>query len=103
MQSVKVRRSGISAGEAADVLLYQLGDGYEVEADGENVLLVRKGMARAKVSMRAESGGTVFDVSGEGTSVLPLFKLVTKLVNDNGIAKKTSTAIDEAVAFRDDS
>lgn len=103
MQSVKVRRSGISAEGAADVLRSQLGDGYEVKTDGEGVLLVRKGMARAKVSMRAESGGTVFDVSGEGTSVLPLFKFITKMVNDNGIAKKTSTAIDEAVGFRDDS
>lgn len=101
MQSVKVRRTGISEEDAAEVLRAGLGGDYHVEADGEG-LLIRKGLSRARVSLRSEDGGTVFDVNGAGASVLPLLNVVTKLLNDQGIAKKTATAIGEAVAFRDD-
>jgi len=102
MQSVKVRRVGLSADSAADVLRQQLGGGYQVQVDGDSGLLVRKGLARAKVSLRTEEGGTVFDVSGAGATVLPLFNVLGKLVNEQGIAKKTAAAIGEAVAFSDD-
>lgn len=101
MQSVKVRRTGISAEDVVEVLRGQLGDGYEVTTD-EDGLLIRKGLSRARVSLRAEDGGTVFDVSGAGASVLPLFKVVTKMLNDQGIAKKAAAAIDGAEALRDD-
>jgi hypothetical protein len=104
MQSVKVRRSPISAEQAAEVLRHWLGSDYQVEADGETTLRVRKGLARAKVSLREEPGGTVFDVQGEGSwAVLPLFNVYTKMLNDRGIAKRTASAIGEAEAFRDDS
>jgi hypothetical protein len=102
MHSVKVRRTGISPGEAAKVLRDGLGGDYKVQADGDS-LLVRKGLARARVSLRAADGGTVFDVSGAGASVLPLFSVVTRLLNDQGIAKRAAVAIGEAAAFRDDS
>ncbi|HEX6454374.1 MAG TPA: hypothetical protein VF060_33555 [Trebonia sp.] len=101
MQNVKVRRTGISADDAAQVLRDGLGDGYEIQADGEG-LLVHKGLTRAKVNLRAEEGGTVFDVNGAGASVLPLFSIVTKMLNDRGIAKRTAAVIGEAAAFRDD-
>jgi hypothetical protein len=101
MQSVKVRRTGISADDAAQILRDGLGGGYEIRADGEG-LLVRKGVARAKINLRAEEDGTVFDVSGTGASVLPLFSMVTKMLNDQGIAKRTAAIIGEAVAFPDD-
>ncbi len=104
MQSVKVRRSQISAEQAAEVLRHWLGGGYQVEADGETMLRVRKGMAKAKVSLRAEPGGTVFDVQGEGSwAVLPVFNIYTRMINEHGIAKRTASAIGEAEAFRDDS
>lgn len=102
MQSVKVRRLGISTDDAADVLRQQLGGGYEVQVDSDGRLLVRKGLARARVSLRSDEGGTVFDITGAGATVLPLFNVAARLVNDQGIAKKTATAIGEAVAFRDD-
>jgi hypothetical protein len=102
MQSVKVRRSRISANQAAEVIRLGLGSEYQVETDGDSMLHVRKGLARAKVSLRGEPGGTVFDVSGEGASVLPLFSLTMKMMNDRGIAKRTATAIGQAEAFRDD-
>lgn len=105
MQSVKVQRTGISAEEAVDVLRRGLGDGYQIEKDTKDAdggLLIRKGLARAKVSVRAEHGGTVFDVSGAGASALPLFNVVTKLLNDQGVAKRAAAAIDNEESFRDD-
>jgi hypothetical protein len=103
MQSVKVRRGGISAGEAADVLRSELGGGYDVQPGDDGTVRVRKGMSRVKVAVKAEPGGTVFDVSGEGTSFFPLFSLVTKALSGSGLAKKTAAAIGGAEAFRDDS
>lgn len=102
MQSVKVRRGQISAEQAAEVIRAGLGGGYEVQADSETELKVRKGMGRAKVSMHGEPGGTVFEVQGEGVSMLPLFSIYTKMMNERGIARRTATAIGEAEAFRDD-
>lgn len=103
MQSVKVRRNRISADQAAEVLRTALGDGYQVQPEGETTLLVRKGRERAKVSLRGEPGGTVFEISGEGVTLFPVFNVTTKMMNDRGIAKKTATAIEAAEAFRDDS
>jgi hypothetical protein len=103
MQSVKVRRGQIPAEQAAEVIRDRLGGGYQIEAGDDGTLHVRKGLGRAKVSLRSEPGGTVFDVQGEGSwGVLPLFNLVTKKMNDRGIARRTAAAIGEAEAFRDD-
>ncbi len=67
------------------------------------MLYVRKGLAKAKVSLRDEPGGTVFDVQGEGSwGVLPVFNLYTKMINERGIARRTASALGEAEAFRDD-
>jgi hypothetical protein len=103
MQSVKVRRSDITADVAADVLQRELGADYEVSADLAGTLLVRKGFARAKVTLRAEPGGTVFEVNGAGVSFFPLISFTSKALNDKGIARQTASAIGEAEAFRDDS
>jgi len=103
MQSVKVRRSGISAARAADVLRSELGSGYEVQELDDGTLQIRKGLARAKVTVRSESGGTVFEVSGEGVTFFPLFNVTAKMLNDQGVAKKAAAAIGGAEAFRDDS
>jgi type II secretory pathway component PulK len=103
MQSVKVRRSGISADQAAEVLRFRLGGQYQVRADDSTQLRISKGPARAKVSLRAEPDGTVFEVSGEaGVSVMPLTSFITKMVNERGIAKRTATVIGQAEAFRGD-
>ena len=103
MQSVKVRRSQISAEQAAEVIRSQLGGGYQVQADGSTTLHVRKGLAKAKVSLHDEPGGTVFDVQGEGSwGVLPIFNIYTRMINERGIAKRTASVLGEAEAFRDD-
>ena len=94
MQSVKVRRSQVSAEQAAAVIRDQLGGAYQVEPDGSAILHVRKGLAKAKVSVRDEPGGTVFDVQGEGSwGVLPVFNLYTKIINERGIARRTASAL----------
>jgi hypothetical protein len=102
MQSVKVRRTGIETNGAADVLRSELGAEYEVSVGPDGTLNVRKGLARAKVVMRAEPGGTVFDVSGEGLSFFPLVNLTAKALNNMGIARRTASVISGAEAFRDD-
>lgn len=101
MRSVKVRRSGISTDKVAEVLRTELGAGYQVQPRGDGSLIVSKGLAKAVVSQRAESGGTVFEVNGKGTSVLPLFSIVTKSLSDRGIAARAAAAIGGAEAFRD--
>jgi hypothetical protein len=103
MQSVKVRRSQISAEQAAEVIGDRLGSGYQVRADDSTTLRIHKGLGRARVSLRDEPGGTVFDVQGEGSwAVMPLFNAVTKMMNERGIARRTAAAIGEAEPFRDD-
>lgn len=109
MQSVKVHKSGVSADEAAEVLRGALGTEYQVEAQGDGTLLVSKGLAKAVITVRAEHGGTVFDIAGKGSSLLPLFNVVTKTLSDRGIAARAAAALERAgaaggaEAFRDDS
>jgi len=69
MQSVKVRKSGISAENAAQVIQRGLGDDYQVQPDGGAEILVRKGtFGRAKVRLHDEPGGTLSEVRGPGFS-----------------------------------
>ena len=103
METVKVRRSGISQEQATEVILNGLGPGYRAEPGGESAFRVRKGgIAKAKVRLQDEPGGTVFTVSGEGTWFFPGSFLVTKLMNDRGIARRTAEVIDRAEAFSGD-
>jgi hypothetical protein len=97
MHSVKVRKSGISAEDAADVIKRGLGEGYQVQPSGGAEILVRKGtFGRARVRLREEPGGTVFEVTGQG------FLITMKLANDRGIAKRTAEVISQAADYRDD-
>ncbi|HEX6522782.1 MAG TPA: hypothetical protein VF070_22685 [Streptosporangiaceae bacterium] len=98
MTSVKVRRSGISAEDAAEVIRRGLGEGYQVQPSGGAEILVRKGtFGRAKVRLREEPGGTVFDVNGQG------YLITMKVANDRGIARRTAEVISQAAEYRDDS
>ena len=98
MQSVKIRKSGISAENAADVIRRGLGDGYQVQPDGGAEVIVRKGtFGRAKVRIREEPGGTVFGVNGVG------FLIIMKIANDRGIARRTAEVLSQAAEYRDDS
>lgn len=97
MQTVKVQRSGISTEQTAEVVRRGLGGGYQVQADGDTQVRVRKGLARATVSLRSEPDGTVFDVTGEaGVSVMPLAGFITKKMNERGLASRTAAVIGQA-------
>jgi hypothetical protein len=96
MTSVKVRKTGISAEQATDVLQRSLGESYRVEPAGGAEVRIRKGIGRAKVNFHEEAGGTVFEVHGQGFT--PLMILISNL----GITKRTAAAIDAAAEFHDD-
>jgi hypothetical protein len=97
MQSVKVRQSGISAENAAEVIQRGLGESYQVQPDGGAEILVRKGtFGRARVRLRDEAGGTLFEVRGQG------FLITMKIANDRGIARRTADVIGQAPEYRDD-
>jgi hypothetical protein len=99
MQTVKVQRRGISQEQAATTIGEALGAGYKVEFAGD-ALEVRKGaFGRAKIQMRDDPDGTVFEVKGVGLPAPVLFWAL-KLINDKGIATKTAAAIGQAEAFR---
>jgi hypothetical protein len=98
MQNVKVRKTGISAEDAAEVIRRGLGEGYRVEPSGGAEVLVRKGtFGRAKVHLREEPGGTMFEVHGQG------YPFAVRIANSYGIAKRVATAISETAEYRDDS
>ena len=101
MPQVKVRRRGISAEETAAVIRSSLGEQVEITPKGNHELDVRKGFfTRAKISMKEEPGGTVFDVRGAGAPI-PLVFGTTLLVNNRGIARRVAAAIGEHEGFRD--
>jgi len=99
MQTVKVQRRGISQEQAASVIGQALGAGYKVEFAGDALEVSKNAFIRAKVEMRDEPDGTVFDVKGSGLP-LPLLYVSLMLINNKGIAVKTAEAIGQAEAFR---
>ena len=100
MPEVKVRRTGIGAGQAASVIKDALGEGYQVTQTGDGSVQVRKNaFIRAKVSMNEEPGGTLFHVHGEGLPI-PLLFGTLMLVNNRGIARRIATAIGSREEFR---
>ena len=104
MQNIKVRRRAIDAENVAGVLRRGLGSGYQVAPDGTAGVYVRKGLfTRAKVSFDDEPGGTAFTVRGQGIFVFPFSVVITRVLNDRGIARRTAEVIGEAAEYRDDS
>jgi hypothetical protein len=99
MHRVKVRRTGLHLDEVAGVIRDGLGAGFQVEPEGD-ALKVSKGLSKATVQMREESGGTVFEVRGNGTYlVIPFSLVVTKMRSERGVAKRTADIIDGARQF----
>jgi len=68
---VRVPRKGVSAAELAMVLGRRLGAGFEVAADGDGHVLVRRSpVSAAVVRIRHVPGATVFRVRGAGVPVV---------------------------------
>jgi hypothetical protein len=101
MPQVKVQRRDITADNAAAAIRDALGDGYQVTADGDRKVNVRRNaFIRAQVSMSEEAGGTVFRVRGQGPGFTLLYVTMTA-VNNMGIAKRVAAAIEQHAAYRD--
>jgi hypothetical protein len=99
MQTVKVQRRGISQEQAATAIGEALGGQYKVDFAGDALEVSKNSFTRAKVEMRDEPDGTVFEVKGLGIPA-PLLFWTLKLINDKGIATKTAEAISQTDAFR---
>jgi hypothetical protein len=93
MPEVKVRRRNVSAEEVAAVISSRFGDKMEITLTGDTELSLRQGfLARARVSVSDEPGGTVFNVRGSGLP-FPILILTMKLINNQGIARRVATAL----------
>jgi hypothetical protein len=102
MPEVKVRRRGITAEAAGEVIHGRLGEDLKITPNGDRELEVSKNsFVRAKVSISEEPGGTVFHVRGMGLPI-PLLMLTMMAVNNRGIARRVADALGEHDGFRDD-
>jgi hypothetical protein len=92
MPTVTVERS-VTLQDAAKVLQDRLGDGVEVTTHGngaQEALKVKKSAAStATVHLDHADDATVFHIHGGGL-------VISRLVNELGIAKKAAAAIEEA-------
>lgn len=81
MAQVRVARKGVTQAELAAVLSLRLGDGYEIQPDGDRRVVVRRSpLSGAVVRIRDVPGATVFRVRGGG---LPVYRMtVTRRVAD---------------------
>jgi hypothetical protein len=92
MPTVTIERS-VTIQDTADALRQKLGDRYEVTTHGQGkqeALKVKQSAASvANVHLAQESGTTTFRVHGGGF-------VISRLINELGIAKKVATALEEA-------
>jgi hypothetical protein len=72
---VRVPRKGVTQAELTTVLSRRLGGGYEVTANGDGEVTVRRGsLSTAVIRIRDVPGATVFRVRGSG---LPVYRIAT--------------------------
>ncbi len=92
MPTVKVQGS-VTLQQAAAALEGKLGSRYEVTTHGsgtKEALKVKQGVAStATVHLDQDANATTFHVHGGGL-------VISRMVNEIGIAKKVATAIEEA-------
>lgn len=90
MAQVRVPRKGVTAAELAAVLDRRLGGGFEVAADGDGEVMVRRSpLSGAVVRIRHVPGATVFRVRGLGVPVASL-----------GTARAVADALRRSPEFR---
>jgi hypothetical protein len=100
MPTVRVSCTGITSDQAAAALQRQLGDGYEVSAEGESRVTASQGKTKkARADLRDDGDGTIFEVHGVAVWIYPLSLLVTKITNERGIAKTVAEAIGNTPDF----
>jgi hypothetical protein len=96
MPTVTVKRS-VTLHEAIEALHGQLGDHYEITTHGtgaRQALKIKQSAAStATVHLDQDGNATTFHVHGGGL-------VLSRMVNELGIARKVTTAIGEAFATR---
>jgi len=87
---VRVPRKGVTQAELAAVLGRRLGSGYEVEANGDGEVTVRRGsLSAAVIRISDVPGATVFRVRGGG---LPVYRM--------GTTRRVADALRRSPEFR---
>ena len=90
MAVVRVPRKGVTQAELTTVLSRRLGGGYEVESNGDGLVIVRRSsLSTAVVRIRDVPGATVFRVRGGG---LPVYRM--------GTTRRVADAIRRSPEFR---
>jgi hypothetical protein len=92
MPTITIDRS-VSIQDTAEALKGTLGDRYQITYQGqgaqEALRVKQSAVALATVHVNQESNTTTFHVHGEGL-------VISRLINELGIAKKVANAIDQA-------
>ena len=90
MPSTTIQKE-VTQQQAADALKAQLGSGYVVTSKGSDSLTVKHGtMTWANVRMHRSGGTTGFHVHGGGL-------IIGRLINEFGIAKTVTGALEEGL------
>jgi hypothetical protein len=99
MPTVTVDRS-VTVQDTAEALRQQLGDRYEITTHGhgaqEALKVKQSAAALANVHLDQESNTTTFHVHGGGL-------VISRMINEFGIAKRVAAAIQEAFRTSPDS
>lgn len=94
MPKVRVPRKNVTPGEVVTVLSRRLGPRYQVEANGDRRVVVRRSAAMyASISIADQPGASIFRVHGGGL-------LVLRVVNTFGTARKVADALRRSPEFR---
>jgi hypothetical protein len=94
MPKVRVPRKNVTPNELVTVLSRRLGPGYQVEANGEGRVTVRKSqLMYVNISIAATPGASVFRVHGGGFPLL-------RLANTVGTARRVTDALRRSPEFR---
>jgi hypothetical protein len=87
---IRVPRKGVTQSELTTVLSRRLGGGYEVAANGDGEVTIRRGsLSTAVVRIRDVPGATVFRVRGGG---LPVYRM--------GTTRRVADALRRSPEFR---
>jgi hypothetical protein len=82
----------ITLQQTADALQEQLGNGYTVTTHGSGSLTVHHGsLAFATVRLRRDGDATTFHVHGSGL-------IISRIINEFGIARTVTAAVKESLA-----
>lgn len=92
MPHVTIARPNVTVEEAAEALRKELGDRYDVKADGsgKSLKVSTSTLAYANVHRKDESGATGFSVHGGGI-------VIGRIINELTLARKVAGALEKGL------